>query len=99
MFDKDMPKMNKDMRSTLVDFLTEITLNDPDAPENLRASIKMVSAAKHFSAKLYDFVHAESLKVVECDEKNLIDKANEITEYIGLMSAGLDSFIEVWKHE
>lgn len=99
MFNNDISKMDRETRNALSDLLSEMIINDPNSPEGLRTATMIIHKSKHFSIKLFNFVSEEYMKISRCDNNETIEKAKEIVEYIDLMSAGLDSFIEVWKHE
>ena len=74
-------------------------INDPNAPPSVRASIGVVHEARKFEMKLRDFVVPASKEIILNDDPKAVQKVNDIIEYIRLMSAGLDSFMEAWKHE
>lgn len=102
MFDEnipDMSKMDRALKNALYNRIFQAAIADPNVPENARAAVKMAIAAKNFTDKMTEYVSAELKKAVVIGSQSSAKKLNEITEYICLMSAGLDSFIEVWKHE
>lgn len=59
----------------------------------------MILEAKSFERKLRDFVIPASKSIICNDDPKLVQKVNDIIEYIRLMNTGLDSFMEAWKHE
>lgn len=89
----------REIRNQIMDMLAVDFINDPNTPPNARASIEVVREARKFEVKLRDFVAPASKNIILNDDPKAVQKVNDIIEYIRLMSTGLDSFMEAWKHE
>ena len=92
-------KTDREIRNKILDMLAVDLINDPNAPPSVRASVEVVHEARKFEMKLRDFVVPASKEIILNDDPKAVQKVNDIIEYIRLMSAGLDSFMEAWKHE
>ena len=92
-------RSDRDVRSQIIDMFAVELINDPTTPPDVRASVEVFLEAKKFDKKLRDFVVPASKNILFNDDPKVVQKVNDIIEYIRLMSAGLDSFMEAWKHE
>ena len=92
-------RADREFKDMFLDMLGAELVNDPNTPPDVRASIGVVLEAQRFEKKLRDFVVPASKSIVCNDDPKLVQKVNDIIEYIRLMSTGLDSFMEAWKHE
>lgn len=90
-------KGSREMRAALAEMLSEMVLNDPDSPESLKMPVRVINASKTF----YERLHAATTDVIvplrpdSSDEE--IRKAGEFLEYVQLMAAGFDNFMEQYK--
>lgn len=91
-------RTDREFKDMFLDMLGTELVNDPNTPPDVRASVGVVLEAKSFERKLRDFVIPAS-NIICNDDPKLVQKVNDIIEYIRLMSAGLDSFMEAWKNE
>lgn len=92
-------RTDREFKDMFLDMLGTELVNDPNTPPDVRASVGVVLEAKSFERKLRDFVVPASKSIICNDDPKLVQKVNDIIEYIRLMSAGLDSFMEAWKNE
>lgn len=102
MFASNTPPMgraDRDFKDMFLDMLVTELINDPNTPPDVRASVGVVLEAKKFENKLRDFVVPASRNLFVNTDDKAVRKVNDIIEYIRLMSTGLDSFMEAWKHE
>ena len=95
----DTGRTGRDIRSEILDMFAVELINDPTTPPDVRASVEVVLEEKKFEKKLKDFVVPASKNIILNDDPKAVQKVNDIIEYIRLMSTGLDSFMEAWKHE
>lgn len=92
-------RTDREIRNQILDMLAVDLINDPNMPPSVRASVGVVYEARKFETKLLDFVAPASKEIILNDDPKAVQKVNDIIEYIRLMSAGLESFMEAWKHE
>lgn len=92
-------RTDRDIRNEILDMFALELVNDPSTPPGIRAYTEIVLEAKKFVKKLRDFVVPASGSIILNDDPKAVQNVNDIIEYIRLMSAGLDSFMESWKNE
>lgn len=96
----NIPPRGKDassLRSALAEMLAEMMLNDPDAPDHAKVPVQIISVARSFSQKLHDTVTAVVIPINPQTSEEEMKKAREFLEYIQLMTAGFDNFMEQYK--
>ena len=95
------PKRGDDStrRSQLIKELAELSLADPDAPETLKVGLRLGMTGRSISAKLAEAVW-ETGGVLDprCSDEQ-VAKAKQLLEYLQLMEAGFDSFLEAFKKQ
>lgn len=74
--------------------LAEMLLNDPSVPDKDKVAIQLVITAKKFEEKLRDFVMPVADDLRDNGTAEAEQKARDLLEYIQLMTAGFDTFIE-----
>lgn len=87
-------KVENEARSMLADMLAEMLLSDPNVPDKDKVAVQLVATAKKFDERFFNFALTAAEAVRDNCTPEAEQKARDLLEYIQLVSAGFDSFVE-----
>ena len=92
-------KDSREMRAAIATMLSELVLNDPDAPEGMKMPVRVINASKALSDRLHAATTSVIMPLQPDSSDEEIRKAGEFLEYVQLMAAGFDNFLAQYNNE
>lgn len=80
--------------SEMVTALADMVLNDPTSPEELKLSLRLLNSAKDFQFKLNKTIMSVTANLGPLSASCDVVKGKRLLEYLCLMEAGFDSFLQ-----